>query len=48
MSVFPNSEITPATNDGDAGPGPAGSVLTVDLVLDGQALRNRRVAACSP
>jgi predicted 3-demethylubiquinone-9 3-methyltransferase (glyoxalase superfamily) len=37
VSVFPNSEITNVTYYGDAGPGPAGSVLTVDFVLDGQA-----------
>jgi predicted 3-demethylubiquinone-9 3-methyltransferase (glyoxalase superfamily) len=35
-SVFPNSEITNVTYYGEAGPGPAGSVLTVDFVLDGQ------------
>jgi predicted 3-demethylubiquinone-9 3-methyltransferase (glyoxalase superfamily) len=36
VSVFPNSEITNVTYYGEAGPGPAGSVLTVDFVLDGQ------------
>ena len=36
VSVFPRSEITNVTYYGDAGPGPAGSVLTVDFVLDGQ------------
>jgi predicted 3-demethylubiquinone-9 3-methyltransferase (glyoxalase superfamily) len=35
-SVFPNSEITAVTRYNEAGPGPAGSVLTVDFVLDGQ------------
>ena len=35
-SVFPNSKITNVTHYTDAGPGPAGSVLTVDFVLDGQ------------
>jgi predicted 3-demethylubiquinone-9 3-methyltransferase (glyoxalase superfamily) len=36
VSVFPNSKITNVTYYGDAGPGPAGTVLTVDFVLDGQ------------
>jgi predicted 3-demethylubiquinone-9 3-methyltransferase (glyoxalase superfamily) len=36
VSVFPNSEITNVTYYGAAGPGPAGTVLTVDFVLDGQ------------
>jgi predicted 3-demethylubiquinone-9 3-methyltransferase (glyoxalase superfamily) len=36
VSVFPNSKITDVTYYGEAGPGPAGTVLTVDFVLDGQ------------
>ena len=36
VSVFPNSKITKVTYYGEAGPGPAGTVLTVDFVLDGQ------------
>ena len=36
VSVFPNSEIKTVTYYGDAGPRPAGTVLTVDFVLDGQ------------
>ena len=36
VSVFPNSRITNVTHHTDAGPGPVGSVLTVDFVLDGQ------------
>jgi predicted 3-demethylubiquinone-9 3-methyltransferase (glyoxalase superfamily) len=35
-SIFPNSEITNVSHYGDAGPRPAGTVLTVDFVLDGQ------------
>jgi predicted 3-demethylubiquinone-9 3-methyltransferase (glyoxalase superfamily) len=35
VSVFPNSEIKDVTYYGEAGPGPAGSVLTVELTLDG-------------
>ena len=35
-SVFPNSEITNVSYYGDAGPRPAGTVLTVSFVLDGQ------------
>ena len=34
--MFPNSEITNVTHYGEAGPRPAGTVLTVDFVLDGQ------------
>jgi len=36
VSVFPNSKITNVTYYGDAGPRPAGMVLTVDFELDGQ------------
>jgi len=36
VSVFPNSEITNVSYYGEAGPGPAGTVLTVDFVLDGK------------
>jgi predicted 3-demethylubiquinone-9 3-methyltransferase (glyoxalase superfamily) len=36
VSVFPNSKITNITRYTEAGPGPAGEVLTVDFVLDGQ------------
>ncbi len=36
VSVFPNSEITNVSYYNDAGPRPAGTVLTVDFVLDGQ------------
>jgi predicted 3-demethylubiquinone-9 3-methyltransferase (glyoxalase superfamily) len=37
VSVFPNSEITSVSYYGEAGPRAAGTVLTVDFVLDGQA-----------
>jgi predicted 3-demethylubiquinone-9 3-methyltransferase (glyoxalase superfamily) len=36
VSVFPNSKVTTVTHYGEAGPRPAGTVLTVDFVLDGQ------------
>jgi predicted 3-demethylubiquinone-9 3-methyltransferase (glyoxalase superfamily) len=36
VSLFPNSRIVAVTRYGEAGPGPAGSVLTVDFELDGQ------------
>jgi len=36
VSVFPNSEVTEVSYYGEVGPRPAGSVLTVNLVLDGQ------------
>jgi predicted 3-demethylubiquinone-9 3-methyltransferase (glyoxalase superfamily) len=35
-SVFPNSEIKNVSHYTDAGPRPAGTVLIVDFVLDGQ------------
>jgi predicted 3-demethylubiquinone-9 3-methyltransferase (glyoxalase superfamily) len=36
VSIFPNSEITNVTYYGAAGPREAGTVLTVDFMLDGQ------------
>jgi predicted 3-demethylubiquinone-9 3-methyltransferase (glyoxalase superfamily) len=36
ISIFPNSEIRNVSYYNDAGPRPAGTVLTVDFVLDGQ------------
>ncbi|MFI1258178.1 VOC family protein [Streptomyces netropsis] len=36
VSVFPNSEISRVTFYGEAGPREAGTVLTVEFVLDGQ------------
>lgn len=38
VSIFPNSSITDITHYTEAGPGEAGTVLTVDFVLDGQPL----------
>jgi predicted 3-demethylubiquinone-9 3-methyltransferase (glyoxalase superfamily) len=35
-SIFPDSEITQVSYYNDAGPRPAGEVLTVDFVLDGR------------
>ncbi|HZN08977.1 MAG TPA: VOC family protein [Pyrinomonadaceae bacterium] len=35
-SVFKNSKILNTTRYGDAGPGPKGSVMTIDFELDGQ------------
>jgi predicted 3-demethylubiquinone-9 3-methyltransferase (glyoxalase superfamily) len=34
-SIFPNSRILHTTHYGDAGPRPAGTVMTVSFVLDG-------------
>jgi predicted 3-demethylubiquinone-9 3-methyltransferase (glyoxalase superfamily) len=36
VSIFPNSEIRQVSYYNEAGPRPAGMVLTVDFVLDGQ------------
>lgn len=36
VSIFPNSRVTDITRYSEAGPGPAGTVLTVNFELDGQ------------
>ena len=36
VSIFPNSKVNNVTHYGEAGPRPAGTVLTVDFELDGQ------------
>lgn len=36
VSVFPNSRILSASRYGEAGPGPAGSVMVVEFELNGQ------------
>ena len=36
VGVFPNSKILKAVRYGAAGPGPPGSVMTVEFVLDGR------------
>ena len=36
VSIFKNSKVTDVTRYGEAGPGPAGSVMTVEFELDGQ------------
>ena len=36
VSVFPNSAITAVTHYGEGGPRPAGAIMTVNFVLDGQ------------
>jgi predicted 3-demethylubiquinone-9 3-methyltransferase (glyoxalase superfamily) len=36
VSVFPNSKVTNVSHYGEAGPRPAGMVLTVEFELDGQ------------
>ena len=36
MSIFPNSKIVGVARYTDVGPGPAGSVMTVDFELDGR------------
>jgi predicted 3-demethylubiquinone-9 3-methyltransferase (glyoxalase superfamily) len=38
VSVFPNSRITGVQRQGEAGPGAASSVLTVEFELDGEQL----------
>ncbi len=36
-SIFPNSKIVKVCRYGEAGPGPAGSVMTVEFQLEGQS-----------
>lgn len=36
VSIFKNSKVGRVTRYGEAGPGPAGSVMTVEFELDGQ------------
>lgn len=36
LSVFPDSRIVDVARYGDAGPGPAGSVMTIRFEIDGQ------------
>jgi predicted 3-demethylubiquinone-9 3-methyltransferase (glyoxalase superfamily) len=36
VSIFPNSKIGTTARYGDAGPGPAGQVMTIAFELDGQ------------
>jgi predicted 3-demethylubiquinone-9 3-methyltransferase (glyoxalase superfamily) len=36
VSIFPNSKITHVSHYGEAGPREAGTVMTVDFILDGQ------------
>src|SRR5438552_9510260 len=36
-SIFPNSKIGKVIRYGEAGPGPAGSAMTVEFQLDGQS-----------
>ena len=36
-SIFPNSKVVKVIRNGEAGPGPPGSALTVEFQLEGQA-----------
>ena len=38
VSLFPNSRITNVTRYGNAGPGPAGSVMTISFEIDGMPI----------
>jgi len=48
VSVFPNSKITNVTHYGDAGPRPAGTVLTVDFGSTARSTRPSTAAPSSP
>ena len=36
VSIFPNSKVVKVARYGEAGPGPAGSVMTVEFRIEGQ------------
>ncbi len=38
VSIFPNSRIDDVSRYGDAGPGPSGSAMVVEFVLDGREM----------
>jgi len=38
VAVFPGSKITKVSRYGEGGPGPAGSVMVVEFVIDGQTV----------
>jgi predicted 3-demethylubiquinone-9 3-methyltransferase (glyoxalase superfamily) len=38
VSIFPNSRVVKVARYGDAGPGPKGTVQTVQFELDGQEI----------
>ncbi len=48
VSVFKNSRITDVSRYGEAGPGPLGSVMTIEFELDGQSLMAINDAQESP
>jgi predicted 3-demethylubiquinone-9 3-methyltransferase (glyoxalase superfamily) len=48
VSIFNNSKITDVSRYGEAGPGPSGSVMTVDFVLDGQEFMAINAPSDSP
>jgi predicted 3-demethylubiquinone-9 3-methyltransferase (glyoxalase superfamily) len=48
VSLFQNSKITDVSRYGEAGPGPSGSVMTVDFELDGQEFMAINAPSDSP
>ncbi len=48
VSIFKNSKITDVKRYGDAGPGPAGSVMTLEFELDGQEMMAINAPSQSP
>jgi predicted 3-demethylubiquinone-9 3-methyltransferase (glyoxalase superfamily) len=48
VSIFKNSKITDVTRYGEAGPGPAGSVMTVEFELDGQPFMAINASSSDP
>ncbi len=48
VSIFNNSKIVNITRYGEAGPGPKGSVMTVEFELDGQRAKAYRLERRAP
>ena len=48
VATFKNSRITDVNRYGEAGPGPAGSVMTIDFELDGQEFMAINAPAIGP
>ena len=43
IKIFKNSKILNITRYGEAGPGPKGSVMTIEFTLDGQEIGRAHV-----
>ena len=48
VAIFKNSRITEIVRYGEAGPGPAGSVMTIDFELDGEPFKAINAPSSDP